>query len=243
VTPRQQDRHSNLPRRPRAESEAIARSLRAEGLTGREIAARMGVARSTVDAWLNDPGGARLRGRKDTYRGVCEDCGAPTDGSNGTDAAPARCRECCDRVRHEERKWTPQTIVAAISRWAETHGRPPVATDWNASLARQRGRPKREAAYPPVGVVQQEFGSWNAAIAAAGFTPFDAGYYGRDGEDPDVIAETVRLYRTGLTAVEIAARMGCSSTAVCYRLAKAGEPRRAARPRTKRELAEFGVAA
>lgn len=73
---------------------AEAARLRAEGLLVREIAERMGVARSTADAWLNDPDGSKLRARKDTYRGRCEDCGAPTDGSDGF-AAPRWCRDHC----------------------------------------------------------------------------------------------------------------------------------------------------
>lgn len=84
-------RHSNLTRRTRAESETMAAALRAEGLKLREIAERMGVAVSTVDAWINDPGGKRLACRKSSYRGSCEVCGAPTDGSNGVEKAPSRC--------------------------------------------------------------------------------------------------------------------------------------------------------
>lgn len=65
-------------------------ALRSEGLLMRQIAERMGVAVSTVDSWLNDPDGSRLRARKDSYRGTCEVCGARTDGSAGR-RAPTRC--------------------------------------------------------------------------------------------------------------------------------------------------------
>ena len=78
----------------RAEREAVARELRGQGLYVREVAERMGVAVSTADAYLNDPGGKRLRARKGGYRGKCIDCGAPTDGSNGPALAPLRCDAC-----------------------------------------------------------------------------------------------------------------------------------------------------
>ncbi len=74
--------------------EALARDLRSRGLRLREIAAEFGVAISTVDSWLNDPGGERLRARKESYRGRCRQCGAPTDGSGGRESAPRLCIAC-----------------------------------------------------------------------------------------------------------------------------------------------------
>ena len=71
-----------------------AQELRAAGLLQREIAVRLGVSRSYVAALYNDPDGAKARARKDSYRGTCESCGAPTDGSNGRGAAPTRCDPC-----------------------------------------------------------------------------------------------------------------------------------------------------
>jgi transposase len=78
----------------RAEKVAEAQRLRAEGLKHREIGERMGAKRSTVNAWLNDPDGSKSKARKDSYRGVCKDCGKPTYGSNGRDAAPDQCADC-----------------------------------------------------------------------------------------------------------------------------------------------------
>lgn len=37
--------------------------------------------------------------RKAQYGGTCIDCGAPTDGSNGRDKAPERCRTCIEPAR------------------------------------------------------------------------------------------------------------------------------------------------
>jgi transcriptional regulator with XRE-family HTH domain len=78
----------------RAEKAVLAGEFRAQGLLLREIAERMGVAIQTVDAWLNDPDGSRLRARKATYRGSCERCGVPTDGSNGPNRPSRYCFEC-----------------------------------------------------------------------------------------------------------------------------------------------------
>jgi hypothetical protein len=44
--------------------------------------------------------------------------------------------------------------------------------------------------------------------------------------DPQVLAETVALYRSGLSLSEVGARLGLSTTAVHQRLIVAGEPRR-----------------
>jgi transcriptional regulator with XRE-family HTH domain len=78
----------------RAEKVRKAQGLRAEGWLFREIADYMGVAIQTVDSWLNDPDGSRLRARKESYCGSCELCGAPTDGSNGRGKAPRHCAAC-----------------------------------------------------------------------------------------------------------------------------------------------------
>lgn len=79
----------------RAEKVATARQMREGGALLREIADRFGVSTSTVDAWLNDQDGSKARARKARYRGVCEDCGAPTSGTrSGLDHAPRWCKAC-----------------------------------------------------------------------------------------------------------------------------------------------------
>jgi IS30 family transposase len=94
----------------RAEKVAKAQELRRSGLKLREIGEQMGAAVSTVDGWLNDSDGSRLRARKASYRGTCEDCGGPT---SGTSSGVAR-----------EPRWnaglTSAEIAARIG-WSKSH--------------------------------------------------------------------------------------------------------------------------
>ena len=55
-------------------------------------------------------------------------------------------------------KWTRERIIAALQAWAWEHGAAPNATDW------------RQAApeYPCFATVYPLFGTWDAALAAAG---------------------------------------------------------------------------
>jgi DNA-binding CsgD family transcriptional regulator len=80
--------------KPRAEKKAEAQRLRAEGLTVRKIAERMGSRPNTVSTWLTDPDLSKQRARRLSYQGTCEECGAKTDGSNGAEKAPTICLNC-----------------------------------------------------------------------------------------------------------------------------------------------------
>jgi transcriptional regulator with XRE-family HTH domain len=104
----------------RLEKATIAQGLRAQGLLQRQIAERMGVAIQTVDSWLNDPDGSRLRARKNSYRGACEQCGAPTDGSNGPGKAPKLCLACSSDAHAERMRTAWAEHKATVERaWAE----------------------------------------------------------------------------------------------------------------------------
>lgn len=115
---------------------------------------------------------ALSRRMKERYRRPCPQCGRLMTGGDGNGPnAPQRCIGCQARMLHEERKWTPETITAAIQLWVQEHGRPPSANDWRA--ANGRGT-------PPTATVQREFGgSWAAAIEAAGFPRPRSGHYDR----------------------------------------------------------------
>lgn len=145
----------------RAEKAKIAARLREQGYLIQEIADRMGVSRSYTSALINDPAGEQDRARKKSYQGVCERCGGPTSGSDGAAAARMTCGTCSRRLQTEERYWLPERIVDAIHRYAAIHGRPPTATNW------KKGDVEND--YPTTSTVQKAFGSWSAAIMAAGF--------------------------------------------------------------------------
>lgn len=56
--------------------------------------------------------------------------------------------------------WTPDKILTAIQQWAERCGRPPKASAWIQA----------DYDHPARSTVALVFGTWNAAIAAAGFS-------------------------------------------------------------------------
>lgn len=204
----------------RAEKVEQAQVLREQGLLLREIAERMGVAERTVSEWLSDPDGAKLKARRDSYRGTCVDCGARTNGSSGRDA-PERCNHCFSTLRHEERYWTPDRVVEAIRAYVERHGRVPGAAP-ETPVAQRNGVPHSV-------VVAREFGSWNAAIEAAGFEAVPRGRREPPSSYAVRVAEVVRLYGEGLSLAETGRRVGMSAQGVTYMLGSAGVPRRSAR--------------
>lgn len=170
----------------RAENVARIRALLKEGMTSRQIAGETGLAYSTVRAYISDPEGTIEKARKDSYRGTCERCGARTDGSNGAAKAPRICNACQADELHSNRNWTRPRVIAAIKAFAAEHGRPPFAPEWN-----HKGKP---ATVPYVTEVQREFGTWNAAIKAAGFAPRPIGTYPRDEEWRRRMSEARRIW-------------------------------------------------
>src|SRR5690349_15569639 len=62
--------------------------------------------------------------------------------------------------------WTGDQIVAAIQAWAERTGHPPGADEWRAVDS---------SVHPSTQRVIRVFGSWNEAVAAAGFVPTRVG--------------------------------------------------------------------
>lgn len=164
---------------PRPERLAQILALRAEGLTHREIADRLSITLSAVRNVLYDPDGSKQRARRATYVGTCSDCGTPTR-SNGTSRPSPRCPECATRANAEAAlKWTPEIIIARIQEWARLYGEPPALADWNPTTcadvyhdwARARRFHEASGHWPWFVTVIERFGSWNAAIEAAGLEP------------------------------------------------------------------------
>lgn len=226
----------------RDEKIAEARRMRADGSTLREIGERFGVSASTVMRWTDDEHNARQlaasRANKLRYRGECVDCGSPTVG-DAPGNAPARCVKCNGaHTREMSRRW----ILESFAEWHALFGSPPSAQDWNQGLARAGGRldliERYEATgrpWPTVSLVQQNFGSWNAGVAAAGFAALAPGDRRGDPEQwranlsaamrESAGTEARRsliaaLYDEGLTAPEIAAEMGVTPGTVYDHLRK-----------------------
>lgn len=156
-----------------------AQCMRAQGMLIREIAAHFGISMTALHTWLVDPNGSRARARKNSYRGACVDCGAPTDGSNGKDNPSERCRT---HAAAHGRKLGKAYVIASIQEWAELFGDPPSASDWNRSLAIAQNAAWRVTRYedtgrpwPSAACVQYLYGTWNNAIKAAGYQPLTPG--------------------------------------------------------------------
>lgn len=187
---------------------ARARELRGRGMTMREVGEQMGVSHNTVQNWLDDPDGSKQRARHARYRGRCRDCGAPTSGANGRGNAPDRCQRCANTAR---RRWTPETVIAALHRWTTLYGEQPSARDWNPSLSTCPERLTVE--FPRTQSVIDVFGSWTAGINAAGLTPMQPGQHFGDTH-VSVRALAVEHVRQGTPPRLIARRLGVTDTTV-----------------------------
>jgi hypothetical protein len=107
--------------------------------------------------------------------------------------------------RHAPRTTRREFLIAEIQAWAAQHdGRQPTHADWNIAVARRRGL-RFERGWPSTGFVIGCFGRWDKGIAAAGFTPHPTG---RRVTNEARAREVIALRRDGLTARQIAARMG-----------------------------------
>jgi hypothetical protein len=70
-------------------------------------------------------------------------------------------------LREDGIRWTADLILYSIDLWARRYGRPPAANEWDRAGA---DHPSRQT-------VQRVFGTWNAAIEAAGFRPRQPGHH------------------------------------------------------------------
>lgn len=155
-----------------------AEALRAAGWLQRDIADEMGISRAMVSELLNDPDRAKVKARKASYALPCPTCGGPMDGSSGKTHTPKHCRNCAHLFipgRLEE-----DDIIRVFQEFHAATGRAPTATDAKSTSPSQRARltPTRLAELdantvklPQPPTVCRVFGSWRAAIIAAGLTP------------------------------------------------------------------------
>ena len=92
-------------------------------------------------------------------------------------AASERRRKAAAALRAKRRrKATRRRLLADMREWERRVGQPPSAGDWDSNVRRRSAwRAERYAStgrrWPTSANVLQRFGSWNAAIRAAGFAP------------------------------------------------------------------------
>lgn len=126
------------------------------------------------------PGRARKwcseRCRKRTlYSRRCIDCGAVCNTDGSVTEPSLRCQKCNGaHTRALTRAW----VIKSMQEWARMFGAPPSATDWNRARLKDKSMTRKADRYektgrpwPSAGTVQQNFGSWNAGLIAAGFLP------------------------------------------------------------------------
>jgi transposase len=178
-----------------------ANALRKGGATYAVIATRLGVSGRTAWELVNDPDRSLARAR--ARKGRCVDCGAPIAGME-------RCAECRARHDHDTRRWTPQTIIAALQRAAgEANGSGLRASDWLAG--------ERPEWAPPLKAVRREFGTWLAALRAAGLHPV------YDGYDDDLCLEIAKRWEDGEEIADLAEEYDCARATIVYRIRKGQE--------------------
>jgi hypothetical protein len=78
------------------------------------------------------------------------------------------------------RKWTDEMLLDGLRDCARFYGREPTAMDLNRAMAKARGHGERAMTadfegWPSATVVQERFGSWRAALCAAGFSDRSSG--------------------------------------------------------------------
>jgi transposase len=182
--------------------------FQSDGLGFQEIADRLELPYKTVYNWITDPDGAKKRSRVDRYRVACIVCGNPTDGSRGRRGSDeeAVCKSCAGA---HYRIWTRDAIVLAIQEWAAEHGRTPSAPAWT------RSKCILGDLLPATHYVVLVFGTWNAAIEAAGLELNPSGPVGGYVHLTNrQRRQCATRYAAGESSVEIAADFGCSPASV-----------------------------
>ncbi len=183
-----------------------------------EIGKHFGKAKSTIEQWIKDPHQELSNARKAQYRVPCRGgCGGTT---NPNGPAPSRTGYCAACLPDKQRQDRRKRVVDAIRRWVDEHGEIPAATDWSPALAIQLGQPEaarrsRGGGWPYTTTAVEAFGSWNAAIAAAGFEPRRVGTHRRDGTAEDH-ARAKELYDELGSYAAVAEAMGRSVLTITH---------------------------
>jgi len=132
--------------------------MRLEGRSLQEIAEKFGVSKQRVHQILTRDApevneiAIDVRDQRVVDRRRCPLCAKERNYNSAHRRGP--CKECISKRARAE-------VIAAIQKYHRLHGRTPAARDWLHG----------PSGWPYTASVQSLFGSWNAAIAAAGFIP------------------------------------------------------------------------
>jgi Homing endonuclease associated repeat len=126
-----------------------------------ELWHRKNLCSPTVDEWRragpDHPSVTTVRQVFGSWNAAVEAAGLrPRRPGESRKAAPVRL------VRSEAQvavRWSRESTLAAIHAWAESRGRSPSLEQWR----------RASAMHPSAATVRRLFGSWNAAVEAAGF--------------------------------------------------------------------------
>jgi hypothetical protein len=128
-------------------SERLAAAEQLRGGRARDVAELIGVSESTVRTYWN--------------AGRCPSCGGPK--------VTPHAQVCANCTQLPSRQpLSPDVVIGAITAWASDTGAAPLANDWLLGQGKWAAEYPR---WPTTAQVRETFGTWNAAITAAGYTP------------------------------------------------------------------------
>ena len=152
------------PGEQRAARIEAAREMARTGLGTGAIAGVLGVSPRTVRDYLR--------------AGSCADCGTPV-------VTAERCPRCAARESSRPR-FTRQEVLDAIRAWAAATGEPPRLEEWAPSSDPESRWAREFPRWPSYMTARTHFGSWAAALEAAGYAPH------RRSWDRESIVEALR---------------------------------------------------
>lgn len=199
-----------------------AQRLYKQGWSYKQIGRELDVSAQAVARWCDPDRAERNRLSSQLYKltkarkGVCADCGGPTDWSRKKPAE--RCQRC-HLVFMEKLgpTWTRERIIETIQRWVKENGRPPTAPQW------RRSGPWWPSYGSVYGHPKAPFKTWRAAIQAAGYdTPAFTHNTVGPGKRRWSLDEGRKLRQKGLSDKEIGERYGITASAIYQALGPRG---------------------
>jgi hypothetical protein len=133
----------------RAQRVDAARQMARQGLATKDIAEILQISPRTVRGYLR--------------AGSCADCGTPV-------ITATLCPRCASRHAAQPRATRAQ-VLAAIRVWTADTGMPPRLEEWAPSDDPNRKWAREYPRWPSYMTVRTHFGSWPAALRAAGYRP------------------------------------------------------------------------